>query len=136
MGQMILLKLWYHKISHILFPSLAFFWIMYISMLNRTYFWNRYLLVIEACIRYFSCFRRIIALKWLWKMFFLFRIKRSFRSTDIKVFVFLPSPLFFSVGHCCRGWSNINFKGYYVINCLNKTLRYGITESKDRKWME
>ena len=38
------------------------------------------------------------------------------------VFLYLPSPLFLVVGHCCRGRLKINLNVYGVINCLNKNL--------------
>ena len=53
---------------------------------------------------------------------FLFHLKTSFRSRDIQIFVFPPSPLFLPVSHCLRAWSKINLKVYDVINCLNKNL--------------
>ena len=44
----------------------------------------------------------------------LFRLKSSFRSRDIQIFVFPSSPLFLNVGHCFRRWSKINIKVYDV----------------------
>ena len=35
---------------------------------------------------------------------FLFHLKSSFRSRDIRIFVFSSSPLFSPVSHCFRGW--------------------------------
>ena len=55
--------------------------------------------------------------KWL-----LFYLKSSFRSRDIQFFVFLSSPLFLPVSHCCRDWWKINLKVCDIINCLNKNL--------------
>ena len=49
-------------------------------------------------------------------------IQNSFRSRDIQIFVFPPSPLFLPVSHCFRAWSKINLKVYDCINCLNKNL--------------
>ena len=49
-------------------------------------------------------------------------LKSSFRPQHIQSFVFPCSLLFFSVGHCFRGWSKINVKVYDVIICLNKNL--------------
>ena len=46
----------------------------------------------------------------------------SFRSRDIQISVFLPSPFFLLVSHCLRAWPKINFKVYDAINCLNKNL--------------
>ena len=46
----------------------------------------------------------------------------SFRSWDIRGFVFLSSPLLLFVRHCFRGWSKINLKVYDVTNCQNKNL--------------
>ena len=51
-----------------------------------------------------------------------FSSKKSFRSRDIQVLVFLSSPLLFPVSHYFRGWSKKNLKVYDVINCLNKNL--------------
>ena len=56
-----------------------------------------------------------------WKMYFI-HIKCCFRPQDIQVFVFLSSPLFFSVGHYFREWMKINLKVFAVMNCLNKNL--------------
>ena len=63
-------------------------------------------------------FHQMIAFQKLWKMF-LFNLKSAFRAWDIQIFVFSPSPLFFPVSQCFRGWSMKNLK---VINCLNKNL--------------
>ena len=63
-------------------------------------------------------FYQMIALEKL----FLFHLKSSFGSWDIQIFVFWPSPLFFPVSHCFRGWFKKNLKIYDVINCLNKNL--------------
>ena len=63
-------------------------------------------------------FYQMIALEKL----FLFHLKSSFGSWDIQIFVFWPSPLFFPVSHCFRGWPKKNLKIYDVINCLNKNL--------------
>ena len=63
-------------------------------------------------------FYQMIALQKL----FSFHLKSSFGSLDIQMFVFWPSPLFFPVSHCFRGWSKKNLKIYDVINCLNKNL--------------
>ena len=41
---------------------------------------------------------------------------------DIQIFVFLSSPLFSPVSHCCSGWSMKNLKVYDIINCLSKNL--------------
>ena len=46
----------------------------------------------------------------------------SFRSWDIHIFLFPPSPLFLPVSHCLRAWLKINLKVYDAINCLNKNL--------------
>ena len=56
------------------------------------------------------------------KNVFLFHFKKLFsfaRYVDFYISVF---PLFTPVSHCFRGWSKINLKAYYVINCLNKNL--------------
>ena len=55
---------------------------------------------------------------------FLFHLKSPFRSQDILIFVFLPSPLFVPVSHCFRGWSKINSEVYDITNCLNKNLTH------------
>ena len=57
-----------------------------------------------------------------YKKCFLFHLKRSFRSQDIHIFVFLSFSLFLLVSHCFRGWSKINLKFYDVISCLNQNL--------------
>ena len=77
----------------------------------------KYLLNIQRCRRL-----NYIALQKLWKMF-LFHLKSSFRSRDIQIFAFSPSPLFLPVSHCLRAWSKINFKVHDAINCLNKNLK-------------
>ena len=66
---------------------------------------------------------------------FLFHLKRSFRSRDIQIFVFLSFPLFRRVGHCFRGWSKIiNLKIHDVINCLNKnSLTHFVSYLKKKK---
>ena len=64
---------------------------------------------------------QMIALKKFEKCF-LFHLKSSFRSRDIRFFVFLSFPLFLPAGHCFGGWSKINLKVHDVINCLNKNL--------------
>ena len=66
-------------------------------------------------------FHQMIALQELWKLFFI-SSKSSFRSRDIKIFVYSSSPLFSLVSHCFRGWFKKNRKIYVVINCLNKNL--------------
>ena len=53
---------------------------------------------------------------------FLFRIKSSFCSPDIQIFVFSSSSLFFPVSHCIRVWFKRNPKVYDVIICQNKNL--------------
>ena len=53
---------------------------------------------------------------------FLFHLNSSFRSGDIRIFIFPTSSQFFSVSHCLRGWFKINLKVYDVSNCLNKNL--------------
>ena len=76
---------------------------------------------------------------------FLFHLKSSSRSRDIRIFVFPSSPLFHPVNHCFRVCSKINLNVYDVISSLNKNLithfvwylekqnRYGIeTLSIDR----
>ena len=57
-----------------------------------------------------------------YKRCFLFHLKSSFCSRDIKIFIFPSSPLFHPVSHCFRVWSKINLKVYDVISCLNKDL--------------
>ena len=57
------------------------------------------------------------------KNVFLFHLKSSFRSWDIKIFLFLSSTFFLPLSHCLRGWSKINLKDYDTINCLNKNLK-------------
>ena len=57
-----------------------------------------------------------------YEKWFLFYLKRSFHSRDIQFFVFLSSPLFLPVSHCCRDWWKINLKVCDIINCLNKNL--------------
>ena len=56
-----------------------------------------------------------------WKCF-LFHLKSSFHSRDIRIFAFPTCPFFLPVSHCFRVRSNINLKVYDVINCLNKKL--------------
>ena len=53
---------------------------------------------------------------------FLFHLKSSFLSRDIRFFVFPSFPLFLSVSHCFRAWSKINLEVYDVIICRNKNL--------------
>ena len=55
------------------------------------------------------------------RSFFIY-LKSSFRSRDIRIFVFSLSPFFLPVSYCLRAWSKINLKVYDVINCLNKNL--------------
>ena len=77
-------------------------------------------LVSAIFLEIFVC-QQMIGVKKLRKMF-LFHLESSFRSRDIQIFVFPPSPLFLPVSHCLRAWSKINLKVYDVINCLNKNL--------------
>ena len=53
---------------------------------------------------------------------FLIRLKNSFGSRDIQIFVLLSSALFPPGSHCFRSWSKINIKVYDLFNCLNKNL--------------
>ena len=52
----------------------------------------------------------------------LFHLESSFCSQDVQIFVFPSSSLFLPASHCFRGWSNIHFKVYDMITCLNKNL--------------
>ena len=56
------------------------------------------------------------------KKCFLLHLKNFFRSWDIQIFVFWPSPLFPPVSYYFRGWPKINLKVYDIINCLSKNL--------------
>ena len=56
------------------------------------------------------------------KNVFLFHLKSSFHSQDVKLFVYLSSPLFFPVSHCFWGSFKKNLKVYDIINCLNENL--------------
>ena len=81
--------------------------------------WEGYLvknLKLKVCVYYFLSnfyFCQMIVLQSLWKLF-LISSKRLFsfsRHSSFCIFVF---PAFFSVSLCFRGW--------YIINCLNKNL--------------
>ena len=79
----------------------------------------------KACVRYFLrnfSFSPNDRSSKTMKDIFLFHLKSSFRSRDIQIIIFPPSPLFLPVSHCLRAWSKINLKVYDVINCLNKNL--------------
>ena len=55
---------------------------------------------------------QMIALLWDYENYekcFLFQLKSSFCSLDIKMFVFLSSPPFLPVCHCFREWLAIKF---------------------------
>ena len=53
---------------------------------------------------------------------FLFHLKSTLHSQDIRISVFHLPSLFLLVSHCLSAWSKINLKVYDVINCLNKNL--------------
>ena len=77
----------------------------------------------KACARYFFK-KKLLFTKWQsfknYERYFLFHLKSSFRSQDIQILLFPPSPIFLPVSHCLRAWSKINLKDSDVINCLNK----------------
>ena len=73
-------------------------------------------------------FKYLCFTKW-WNQIFtnygrciLFKLKSSFCSWDIEIFVFLSSSLFLLVSCCFRGCSKSNLKVYGVINCLSNNL--------------
>ena len=82
-----------------------------------------YLKLLSAIFYQNFIFHQIIALKKLWKMFFISSKKLfSFsRYSNFCIFIF-PSTPFFVVSHCLRGWFKKNPKAYEVTNCLNKNL--------------
>ena len=57
------------------------------------------------------------------KKCFLFHVKSSFHSRDIKFFVFPSSPHFCPVGHYRRSWLKLTFKFYDVIKCLSRNFK-------------
>ena len=63
-------------------------------------------------------FYQMVALQ---KLCFYF-IQKALLVLRYSDFLFWPSPLFFHVSHCFRGWSKKNLKVYVVINCLNNNL--------------
>ena len=62
------------------------------------------------------------ALQKLMKSVFLFHLKNSFRSRDIKVFVFLSSSLSLPVSHCFSGSSKVKLKVFDVINSITRNV--------------
>ena len=74
-----------------------------------------------VCVRYFHQFFIFSPNDSAWKTekCFLFHQKSFFLSRDVQIFIFLSFPPFLPVDHCFRGWSKVNLKVNYVINCLN-----------------
>ena len=64
-------------------------------------------------------FHQMIALRKLWKMFFI-SSKKIFSFSRYSNFCIFVFSSFFPVSHCFRGWFKKNLKVYDVINCLNK----------------
>ena len=65
-------------------------------------------------------FHQMIALRKLWKTFFI-SSKILFSFSRYSKFCILVFPSFLPVNHCLRGWSRKNLEIYHVINCLNKS---------------
>ena len=71
----------------------------------------------------FLFFHQTIALQKLWKMIFI-SSKKLFSFSRYSIFCVSVLPFFLRVGHCFRGWSNLNLKVHDVINCLNSSITH------------
>ena len=80
--------------------------------------------ILKACVHYFLSNLNLSlndSPSKTMKNVFYFIYKALF-VLEIFKFLYFSLPLFFSMGHCFRGWLKISLKVYNVINCKNRNL--------------
>ena len=89
----------------------------------------------KACVRYFHqifIFSPNDSSSKTMKNTFYF-IKKGLFILEIFNFVFLSFSFFLPVGHCFRGWSEINLKVHDAINCLDKNSKTHVISWEGKK---
>ena len=76
---------------------------------------NKGHLKLVSAIFYQFLFYQMIVVQKLWKMLFI-SPKKLFSFSRYSHFLHSPSPLFFTLSHCFRGWFKKNLKIYDVIS--------------------